>query len=56
MRKAKKRGAVETKEECGTKTMWTAEMADPASTERQEVEAVPDCCTKEMLLPPYPYF
>ena len=56
MRKAKKGGAVETKGEFGTKTIWRAEIAGPASTERREAEAVPDCCTKEVLLPPFPYF
>lgn len=56
MRKAKKRGTVETQGEFGTKTTCRADMAGAASTERQEMEAVSDCCTKELLLLPYPYF
>lgn len=30
--------------------------AGPASTARWEVETVPNCCTKEVRLLPYPYF
>lgn len=56
MRKSKKRGTVETQGEFGTKTSCRADMAGAASTGRQEMEALSDCCTKELLLLPYPYF